>query len=117
LQINRELNMRKKILTIFAVLGLTLAGCASAPPFDPNVNPFIGEWVFQEFNTDNLLSFVFTENEFTMTSTDGTFYHGTYSFTRNRVTMTYENRRMHGRWSGEYRVEPYRISFGIPCPT
>jgi len=80
----------KKIGLSLVVLSIVLIGCATAPAFDPNVNPFVGEWRTHrsDLNWDIYFeTYIFAENQFTITNTLGRHETGFYEFTRDRITF------------------------------
>jgi len=98
--------MRK--IAILMILAIFLVGCASAPTpppagFDPNVNPFLGEWGVPRFvsNTGErfILRYIFTEDQITIHSSGGRILTGTYTFTHNRINFDMGNRN---RWTRNY---------------
>ena len=96
----------RKIKLSLIVLSVIFIGCADSPaydPFDPNVNPFIGEWRRTLFNPDwgtYFETYVFTENQFTITNTLGREESGVYEFSRDRLIFHTETRS----WEFQYEL-------------
>jgi len=114
--------MRK--IVILMILAIFLVGCASGPIAptgytmpDPNMNPFIGEWMAQRWSDCRTFrvieNYTFTESQFTFTDTLGRNDFGSYSFDNRRITFTAQDRQW--RWGWEI-YNPIRLGLtNIPC--
>jgi len=93
----------KKVKLGLVFLSIIFIDCATAPAFDPNDNPFIGEWETFHFDPawgTYFETYVFTENQFIITNTMGKHETGFYELTRDRLILRTETET----WEFEYRI-------------